>query len=78
MPNFFEQQRNKLGLSGRAMAARLGIANQTVNNWENDKVVPAEPIAALAKSYEVSESRMEREVMAQRRRIEAKALATAK
>jgi transcriptional regulator with XRE-family HTH domain len=72
MPHFFEQQRLKLNLSQRGMAARLSISNETVRNWEADAAVPTPPIAELATAYEVTEQRMEREVMALRRRIEAK------
>lgn len=73
MPNFFETQRTDvLKFSQRAMAMKLGVANTTVATWEADEAVPGLPVAKLAAEYQVSESRMERELMAMRRRIEAR------
>jgi len=68
--NFFRDQRVKLNLNLTQMAARCGATAQTVLNWESDVSVPSPTVETLAKAYEVSESRMERELMAQRRRIE--------
>lgn len=70
--NFFEEQRVKLTLNTTQMAARVGVTHQTVRLWEADRVVPRVQIATLAIGYEVAESRMEREVMAMRRRIESR------
>lgn len=74
MPNFFEEQRNRLGLTRTEIAARLHTTAESVRLWEIDRVVPSPPIAELATGYEVSEARMERQVMAVRRRIEARKL----
>ena len=70
--NFFEQQRIRLDLNPTQMAARLGITSVTVRSWEMDTNIPRLPIARLATDYEVTEKVMEREVMALRRRVEAK------
>jgi transcriptional regulator with XRE-family HTH domain len=73
MANFFERQRKALGVkSQRAMAARIGCSNEAVRQWESDGAVPSTPIKQLAASYQVTENTMEREVMALRRRMEAK------
>jgi DNA-binding XRE family transcriptional regulator len=76
--NFFGEQRKRLDLNTTQMAARVGVTHQTVLLWESDRVEPRVPIATLAAGYEVSESRMEREVMALRRRIEARKAASPK
>jgi transcriptional regulator with XRE-family HTH domain len=68
--NFFESRREELKLSQRALADVLGVSNTAVSNWEHDEVVPALEISALAAGYKVSESRIERELIALRRRIE--------
>ncbi len=70
--NFFRDRRLALGLSLTQMGARAATTAQTVFNWEAGDTVPSATIATLATAYEVAESRMEKEVMAQRRRIEAK------
>ena len=75
--NFFEEQREKLGLTATQMAARVPVSSDSVRDWEADGAVPRPPIAALAKAYQVSEQRMEKEVMALRRRLEAKRAALA-
>lgn len=74
---FFEARRTKLKLNPTQMAARLGTTAQAIVWWEQDKRVPSLPITALAIAYEVSESQMEKEVMAIRRRIEARRAAVA-
>jgi DNA-binding XRE family transcriptional regulator len=72
MENFFRSQREQLDTTQRALAIAIGVTEKAIANWENDVVVPKTPIAILASVYGVSEQKMEREVMAQRRRIEAK------
>lgn len=73
MPNFFETHRTDvLKLSQRGMATKLGVANTTVGTWEADELIPTLSVEKLAIGYEVSESRMEKELMAMRRRIEAR------
>lgn len=69
--NFFQQRREFIGLSQRKMATRIGVSNEAVRQWEDDSSVPQTPIAVLATAYQVSETKMEREVMALRRRLEA-------
>ena len=73
MMNFFEEQRERLGLTRTQMGAKVGASAETVRQWESDTQVPRNPIADLASGYEVSEKVMEREVMALRRRKEAAA-----
>jgi DNA-binding XRE family transcriptional regulator len=75
--NFFEEQRGKLDLNRTQIAARVGATAETVRLWEIERNVPSTPIATLAAGYEVTEQRMEREVMALRRRIEAREAAAA-
>lgn len=69
--NFFEAQRNALNISQRQMAKRLDVSNTLISALEQDRRVPRVTVAKLAKAYEVTETRMERELMALRRRIEA-------
>lgn len=74
--NFWEKQRSEvLGISQRKMAARIGVSNSAISSWEVDQVIPTTPIAELARAYEVNEKIIERELIAQRRRIEAKTAA---
>lgn len=70
--NFWRDQRIKLGLSLTQMAARVDSSAQTVLNWENDETLPSKSSAELAAGYEVSESRIDREFMAMRKRIALK------
>lgn len=84
-PNFFRARRNELAVKHRQkisqfdMAVRFkGLTPSSIGSWERDEVVPAVPISKLAQGYEVSESVMEREVMALRRRIEAREAAAVK
>lgn len=78
MKHFFEEQRERLGLTKTEVAARLRTTAETIRQWEADMVVPSRPITSLALAYEVPESRMEKEVMALRRRIEARTPVAAK
>lgn len=78
MEFFFRSRRVELGATQLAIARDLGLTEKSVANWERETVIPSSPIADLARVYKVSESRMEREVMALRRRIEARELAASK
>lgn len=69
---FWEQRRLELGYSQRRMATELGISNSSVMTWEDRAVVPQVPIAAMARAYQTSESRIEKELMVQRRFIEGR------
>jgi DNA-binding XRE family transcriptional regulator len=71
MDNFFKTRRDELKTTQRAIAIAADVTEKTVANWENDAAVPSTPIATLAAVYDVTETKMEREVMALRRRIEA-------
>lgn len=72
MANFFKARRDELKVTQRSLALALEVTENTIANWEDDSVVPGSPIAALAVAYDVPESRMAREVMAVRLRIEAR------
>lgn len=75
--NWFKRRREELGMTQREMADACGVTEKSVANVENDRVVPSSPIASLAAAYSVAEKVMEREVMALRRRIEAREAAAA-
>lgn len=70
--NFFEERRTTLGLSRTQIAAIVRTTAEPVRQWEADTSVPRPSIELLATAYRVSEARMEKEVMALRRRIEAR------
>lgn len=72
MKNFFEEQREKLDRTRTEQGAKVSASAESVRQWEADMSVPRVPIATLAVGYDVAESRMEKEVMALRRRIEAR------
>lgn len=69
---FLEHRRTRLGLSRTQIAARISTTAEAVRRWEIELVVPSIPISSLASAYEVSEDKMADEVMALRRRIEAR------
>ena len=49
------QLRTALGWSQVELARRLGVAKQTVSNWENDNIQPSiEMLIRLAKLFSVS------------------------
>lgn len=77
-PNFFERRRTQLGRSRTEIAAQLKLTAEAIRLWEKEVQGPKAHISALAVAYDVSEKVMEREVMALRRRIEARQLETAR
>lgn len=49
------EQRTSMGWSQVELAKRLGVAKQTVSNWENDNIQPSiEMLVRLAKLFGVS------------------------
>lgn len=47
--------RSALGWSQVELAGRLGVAKQTVSNWENDNIQPSiEMLIRLSKTFNVS------------------------
>lgn len=71
--NFFQEQREALGLSQRAMATRLGVSNTAVGLWERFRGIPTPTVAELAAAYKVPAQRIEEALTVQRRAMEARA-----
>ncbi len=76
--NFWKQQREKLGVSQRKLAAMLGLSNNTVSLWESeDKDKKAIPelfrAAKLGEIFGCGRDRVEREIVKLHRLIAADA-----
>ncbi len=78
--NFWFTRRTELGLSQFELAVAAGCTPSAIAAWENEKVSPRLKNAPkLAPVYRVSVERIEKEIVASARRVEAqKQLATSK
>lgn len=74
--NFWKRCREKIDLSQFDLAVKLGVTTSLISAWERDASVPTlTRSATLAKCFGVSREKIESEIVAQTRRIEARALA---
>ena len=73
MENFFLAQREVLGLSQRRIAIALDMTDSAVGSWERGANVPRIALAPkLAAVYQVSQARIEKEIVKLAHEIAAK------
>lgn len=64
MDNPFKKLRDKLGITQRELAHRLGKTTTTVANWETgDTLPPLTEAAAIAAAYDVAQETIEKTIV---------------